>query len=425
MPGRIEVLGKHTDYAGGRSLLVAVDRGFTFHAEPLAGDQIVIVAEDSGEEARYTIGADGAARAAGPGRPAWARYPDAVLARLGEEGHGAAICGARLSFHSTLPSAAGMSSSSALVTGVFLGLDVVCEISGTRAFRLAVPGREALAIWLAAAEMGGSVGTRGGAEDHTAILCAREGRIVRYGFASVDAGSVGEGSVGASSVGVASARFLGSTAVPEGWTFAVGASGVTADKGGAVQAHYNRLSDTAAQAARAWAAAESRFESRLSLGDALTAAGDPAELLDGVRRGARSLGVEPDPLVRRTRHFLGESALVNEAFDALDRADLESFSRAVERSVKLGDELLGNQVPETLGLTAAALELGASAASPFGAGFGGSVWALVWKPDAENFLAEWRARYTAVFGCRSGAAFFTTSAAGPASAATLSRQVPR
>src|SRR5690606_7084874 len=27
VPGRIEVLGKHTDYAGGRSLLAAVNRG--------------------------------------------------------------------------------------------------------------------------------------------------------------------------------------------------------------------------------------------------------------------------------------------------------------------------------------------------------------------------------------------------------------
>jgi galactokinase len=28
VPGRIEVLGKHTDYAGGRSLLAATEKGF-------------------------------------------------------------------------------------------------------------------------------------------------------------------------------------------------------------------------------------------------------------------------------------------------------------------------------------------------------------------------------------------------------------
>ena len=31
-PGRLEVLGKHTDYAGGRSLLAAVDRGVRVEA---------------------------------------------------------------------------------------------------------------------------------------------------------------------------------------------------------------------------------------------------------------------------------------------------------------------------------------------------------------------------------------------------------
>jgi len=34
VPGRIEVLGKHTDYAGGRSLLCAMERGFAVLARP-------------------------------------------------------------------------------------------------------------------------------------------------------------------------------------------------------------------------------------------------------------------------------------------------------------------------------------------------------------------------------------------------------
>ena len=37
MPGRIEVLGKHTDYGGGRVLVCAVDRGVTVHAERVDG----------------------------------------------------------------------------------------------------------------------------------------------------------------------------------------------------------------------------------------------------------------------------------------------------------------------------------------------------------------------------------------------------
>ena len=34
VPGRIEVLGKHTDYGGGRSLLTTVERGFHVLATP-------------------------------------------------------------------------------------------------------------------------------------------------------------------------------------------------------------------------------------------------------------------------------------------------------------------------------------------------------------------------------------------------------
>ena len=39
VPGRIEVLGKHTDYGGGRVLVCAVERGVTAEAEP-GGDRV-------------------------------------------------------------------------------------------------------------------------------------------------------------------------------------------------------------------------------------------------------------------------------------------------------------------------------------------------------------------------------------------------
>src|SRR4026208_1975112 len=34
VPGRIEILGKHTDYAGGRSLVCALERGFCVQVAP-------------------------------------------------------------------------------------------------------------------------------------------------------------------------------------------------------------------------------------------------------------------------------------------------------------------------------------------------------------------------------------------------------
>jgi galactokinase len=400
VPGRIELLGKHTDYAGGSSLLIAVDRGFAFEAEPLAADAIVIVALESGEEARWEI-RRGAHRGeviqvatVSASRPSWARYADGVLHRLAVD-FGDAACGARLRFRSTLPSAAGLSSSSALVTGIFLGLEAACRLSDRASFRTTLSDREALATWLAAAEMDGPVGTRGGSEDHTAILCAEPRRVVRYGLAPV--------------------RYRGSAPVPDDWTFAVAASGVAADKGGAVQAHYNRLSDAARDAARAWSAAAG--EEATTLGCALELAGDPAAVLETIRAGAASLGLDPAPLVRRARHFLEECRLVDAAFDALQVGDVPAFGAAVNRSAEVGAELLENQVPETLALADLATRLGAAAASPFGAGFGGSVWALVRESNADAFLVSWRERYREAFPGRRDALFFTTPAAAPAAVA--------
>ena len=61
-------------------------------------------------------------------------------------------------------------------------------------------------------------------------------------------------------------------------------------------------------------------------------------------------------------------------------------------------------------------EAGAAAASAFGAGFGGAVWALVPGDGAESFLESWSADYVERFPeHRMRAQFFWTGAGGPAS----------
>ena len=51
----------------------------------------------------------------------------------------------------------------------------------------------------------------------------------------------------------------------------------------------------------------------------------------------------------------------------------------------------------TIALAESARKLGALAASAFGAGFGGSVWALVRRSEADDFLDAWRQHYTECF----------------------------
>jgi galactokinase len=61
----------------------------------------------------------------------------------------------------------------------------------------------------------------------------------------------------------------------------------------------------------------------------------------------------------------------------------------------MAEDTLANQVPETMTLARSARDLGAAAASAFGAGFGGAVWAVVRRDAVTGFLERWRAAYLA------------------------------
>lgn len=392
VPGRIEVLGKHTDYAGGRSLLCATEQGFDVAVAGRPDGRIRVGV--AGEHVDFT---------AGPGtgrRPSWAVYPEAVLRRARSD-FGAELPGCDIVLTGDLPPAAGLSSSSAMLTAVFLALDAVAGLSATEAYRAAIRSREELAAYLAAVERGtpfpglgsdaAGVGTRGGGEDHTAILCAEPDRLVRYAFEPT--------------------RREGVVRMPDGWTFAIAASGVRAPKAGIVRDRYNRLSDLAGRAAAVWRDATGRDEPHLG---AIAAAGpDALATLDHVLRRGDPAG--RDALRNRVRHFVAESEeIVPAAAAALADGRLERFGELADRSQALADQYLGNQVPETRWLAAEGRRQGAAAASSFGAGFGGSVWALVPRDDATRFLRDWRLAYERHAGHRRHAAWFLTPAAEPA-----------
>src|SRR6185437_4029096 len=99
--------------------------------------------------------------------------------------------------------------------------------------------------------------------------------------------------------------------------------------------------------------------------------------------------------------------------DALVRGDLGMAGKLIDRSQRNVEEWLGNQIPETIMLARHARELGAVAASAFGAGFGGSVYAVVPEGDAERFRSEWSRAYAAAFPRRAQAARFFVTRAGP------------
>ncbi|HMA23991.1 MAG TPA: galactokinase family protein, partial [Gemmatimonadaceae bacterium] len=116
VPGRIEFLGKHTDYAGGRSLLCAIERGFCVVAVSRADHGVRI------RDARSEETVEGALDARAQGRVGhWGNYPLTVARRVGAN-FAAPLVGVDMAFASDLPIAAGISSSSAMVVATFLTL---------------------------------------------------------------------------------------------------------------------------------------------------------------------------------------------------------------------------------------------------------------------------------------------------------------
>ncbi|NBW95050.1 MAG: hypothetical protein EBR20_12000, partial [Bacteroidetes bacterium] len=114
VPGRIEVLGKHTDYAGGDSLTCASIHGMAVFVQRHAGRSLII--DDASRGQRVELLYDNPIPQA-----SWTRYPSVVLSRVIRH-FGAPPVGIRVIIHSDLPSASGMSSSSALIITVLLAL---------------------------------------------------------------------------------------------------------------------------------------------------------------------------------------------------------------------------------------------------------------------------------------------------------------
>ena len=124
-----------------------------------------------------------------------------------------------------------------------------------------------------------------------------------------------------------------------------------------------------------------------------TARTSPAAVdrLRALVRASTIPGWSRDALEKRLDHFIHEDARIPEAVDAFRHADEERIGRLAEGSQADAETLLGNQIPEMSALARTARELGAFASSSFGAGFGGSVWALVEHDRAEAFARRWHA----------------------------------
>jgi len=393
VPGRIEVLGKHTDYAGGRSLVCATERGFAVLAAPRADDCLTLLDVRSGERRVVTIRPDLESV-----RGDWVNYAITVARRLARD-FGPGLAGADIAFASDLPLAAGVSSSSALVVSIALVLRDRNRLGETEVYRRNIRSPIDLGDYLGAVENGrsyrgldggGGVGTMGGSQDQTAILISRPDALAQIRFRPVGLERM--------------------VPMPPNLTFVIAASGVEAAKAGAALTHYNglaTLTTTLAEALEATGGA--------TLGNLLLERGPLAP------DAATRLFEWPDPVQgRRLRGRLAQLAaecrmIIPGVGDALANGNLRLVGELVRASQDGAEIELANQVPETVALVESAAAGGAVAASAFGAGFGGSVWALVPTDTADRFTERWRTDYLDRFPERAGGArFFQTRPAPPA-----------
>ena len=364
VPGRLEVFGKHTDYAGGRTLVCAVPNGLAVAARPRADGVIRIV--DAARGDRLILP---------PGDPTvftgWRHYVAVAARRLAANFPGAPL-GADIVFAGDLPRASGMSSSSALVVAVSSALVRSAGIDARPEWRAHIHRPLDVAGYFACIENGLSfgalqgdagVGTHGGSEDHAAIVGATPGQLSAFAFVPM--------------------RPIGRVGMPGGWRFVLAASVVRSAKTGSAQGAYNNLARGAQVLLEIWNASQPRA---VSLGAALASAG--VEPFLALVRASAMDGWPPEVLERRLEHFIREDRRVPDAVDAVGAGDADRLTALAGGSQSDAETLLGNQVPETIALARAARDLGAFAACSFGAGFGGSVWALVDR-DADGFAGRW------------------------------------
>ena len=367
-PGRLEIFGTHTDYGGGRSLVCAVPRGIVLAARRRADGRVAVSDAASGEAETVDIGVDPSTFTG------WRRYVACVIARLSRNFPGA-VHGCDIAFESTLAPASGMSSSSALIIAIASALVSMNNLAQQDAWRANIASTLDAAAYYACIENGrrfgglagnSGVGTHGGSEDHAAILTGRPGMVTAFRFAPMTR--------------------LQDIAMPDDWRFVIAPSNVRAEKTGAARASYNRLAAEVQILLDLWNARETPAP---SLAHAVQIDAGATERLREIVNASGLPAGTIECLTRRLEHFVREDAIVARAPAAFANGDRVLVAELSQESQAIAESLLRNQVAETVELARAARRLGAFAARSFGAGFGGSVWALVETHEASRVAASW------------------------------------
>lgn len=169
-PGRIEVLGNHTDYNEGFVFSAAIDKGTFFAASPADDDKITLVALDMDETYEVELSAVAPVKSG----MTWANYPLGTFNWLFEGRPTEANRGFKAVFGGNIPLGAGLSSSAALEMATVLALQKIYGTSFGRT-ELAKIGQKAEHTF---------AGCPCGLLDQASSLYGKAGALVKSDFRS-------------------------------------------------------------------------------------------------------------------------------------------------------------------------------------------------------------------------------------------------
>jgi galactokinase len=336
-PGRVNLIGEHTDYNDGFVLPMAIDRAIWIALRPRDDQLVVAHSLDFDKPAEFHLGSLKKAKTG------WAEYLKGVAWALQEAGHG--LQGWEGIVAGDVPVGAGLSSSAALEMATARAFGAVSNL-GWDAMHMARLGQKAENAW---------VGVNCGIMDQMISAAGVAGHAL-----------------------LIDCRSLETQAVPLPPETVVVVMDTVTRRG---------LLDSAYNERRAQCEAAARFFGVAALRDV------------SVEEFAARASQLPDPMRRRARHVVTENARTLAATQAMREGDAPELGRLMDAShVSLRDDFEVSSHELNVIVSSSRGQPACYGARMTGAGFGGCAVALVRAEAAESFAASTSADYQAETG---------------------------
>jgi galactokinase len=322
-PGRVNVIGEHTDYNQGLALPFAITEGVIVRAVAAApgderGQSIEAIATDLGERDSFPLADPTPATG-------WRAFVRGAVAELADAGY--PLAGGRLEISGSVPRGAGLSSSAALTVALCLAL---LQLGGEESDRAPAPIDRLELARLCSRVENDWTGARTGLLDQIASLYGASDTALCIDFQTLEVEPV-------------------PLALGE-WRFVIADSG---ERHAHASSGYNERREECAEACRL-------------LG---------VESLRDVR--AEQLPSLPEPLRLRATHVLEENKRVLAAVGALREGEIGALAPLLNASQASLRDLYQVSTPAVEATVEKLLRAGVSGARLIGGGFGGSVLGLL------------------------------------------------